>query len=148
MELIHECTFHADIAGPLIVGDGPAGTRMIVPVTGGWAKGPRLNGTVSGPGADWVVVGADGFARLDVRAQLVTDDGAVLYMTYPGLLEMNEAVQGALDGGSTDYDDHYFRTTPRFETGDPRYSWANTTVFVAQGRILPGGVEYEIYRVA
>jgi hypothetical protein len=62
---------------------------------------------------------------------------------------MNDAVQGAVAaGGSTEHDDQYFRSTPRFETGDPRYSCANTTLFVGQGRLVPGGVEYEIYRVS
>jgi Protein of unknown function (DUF3237) len=50
-------------------------------------------------------------------------------------------------GSSTDYGDQYFRTSPRFETGDPRYSWLNHTVFVAEGRILPHAVEYKVYRV-
>jgi hypothetical protein len=121
---------------------------MIVPVTGGWVKGPRLNGTVTGPGADWIVAGSDGFGRLEVRTQLVTDDGVLLYLNYTGILELNELVQAAVAGGSTEYDDQYFRSTPRFETGDPRYAWANTTVFVGQGRIVPGGVEYEIYRLS
>ena len=149
MELVHECTFHADTAAALVVGDGPAGTRMIVPVTGGWAKGERLNGTVTGPGADWIVVGADGYGRLEVRTQLLTDDGALVYLTYIGILELNDAVQAAVaDGASTEYDDQYFRSTPRFETGDSRYGWVNTTVFVGEGRIAPGGVEYEIYRLS
>jgi hypothetical protein len=40
----------------------------------------------------------------------------------------------------------YFRTTPQFETGDARYSWLNRSIFVAEGRIAPGGVEYKVYR--
>jgi hypothetical protein len=47
----------------------------------------------------------------------------------------------------TDFDDHYYRTTPRLETGDERYAWVNQTVFVGRGRIIPGGVGYEVYRV-
>ncbi|QDW37787.1 DUF3237 domain-containing protein [Bradyrhizobium sp. KBS0727] len=71
-----------------------------------------------------MLVGTDGFARLDVRAQLLTDDGASIYLNYPGLLEFNENVGQALaTGGSTDFGDHYLRTTPRFETGDGRYAW-------------------------
>ena len=45
--------------------------------------------------------------------------------------------------------DQYFRTTPRFETGDTRYAWLNQSVSVAEGRLLPGfGVEYRVYCVA
>ena len=147
MDLVHECTFHADLSDPLVAGNGPAGTRMVIPVAGGWVKGSRLNATVVGPCGDWALLGADGFARLDVRGQLRTDDGAVVYVSYAGLLELNEAVQAALAGGSTEYGQQYFRTTPRFETGDERYLWLNTAVFVGQGRLMPGAVEYEIYRV-
>ena len=51
-------------------------------------------------------------------------------------------------GGETDFGDQYFRTTPRFETGDPRYAWLNQSTFVAEGRILPERtVEYKVYRV-
>ncbi|MGO9431725.1 DUF3237 domain-containing protein [Rhodoblastus sp.] len=65
-----------------------------------------------------------------------------------------EVTGGTLEGKrlkgkvlSTDYGDQYFRTTPRFETGDPRYAWLNQSVFVAEGRIGPGKVEYKVYRV-
>ena len=45
---------------------------------------------------------------------------------------MTEKVQSATTGGNgTDYGDQYFRTNPRFETGDPRYAWLNQTLFVA-----------------
>jgi hypothetical protein len=50
--------------------------------------------------------------------------------------------------GSTDFADQYFRTTPRFETGDSRYAWLNQSVFVGEGRLYPGfGVEYRVYRL-
>ena len=61
---------------------------------------------------------------------------------------MNETVQRATAAGSgTDYGDQYFRTSPRFETGEPRYAWLNQTLFVAEGRLRPGMVEYKVYRV-
>jgi hypothetical protein len=147
MELIHEFTFRGDLGAPLVPGPGPLGTRVVVSVTGGWARGDRISGSVVGAGADWALVGPDGYNRLDVRAQVQTDDGAVLYLAYTGLLEMNEAVQQALAGGETQFDDQYFRTTPTIETGHPDYAWVNTTVFVGRGRMVEGGVEYEVYRV-
>lgn len=149
MELELEFTFEADVTPPQMVGPGPYGTRGVVTVTGGWAKGDRITGTFVGAGGDWLLIGADGFARLDVRGQIETDDGAVLFITYPGLLEMNEKVLTAMGGvGQTDFDDAYFRTTPRLESGDPRYAWVNQTIFVGRGRIGPGTVLYEVYRVS
>lgn len=85
-----------------------------------------------------------------MRLQVETHDGAYLYVHYVRLLGLNEAVQRALEsGGGTDYGDQYFFTNPRMETGDPRYAWVNTTVFIAEGRIRPSlGVEYRVWRPA
>jgi hypothetical protein len=149
MDLEHEFTFHALLAQPLMIGNGPYGTRVLYPVTEGRAKGDRINGTAVGSGGDWLLIGADGWGRLDVRAQLQTDDGALLYLTYSGVLELNDKVMAATQNTDveTSFDDQYFRTTPRLETGDERYAWVNQTVFVARGRLISGGVEYEVYRV-
>ncbi len=151
MNLEYELSYRASLKEPLPVGPGPYGTRLVVEVTGGSFEGKRLRGKILTGGGDWLLAGPDGFGRLDVRAQFVTDDGAALYLSYEGLLEMNPKMQQALSDPEcgTDYGDHYFRTTPRFETGDPRYAWLNQTVFVAEGHLRPGRiVEYKVYRVA
>jgi Protein of unknown function (DUF3237) len=148
MNLEYEFSYQATLNEPLVVGAGPYGTRLVYEVTGGTFEGARLKGKVLAGGGDWFLAGADGWGRLDVRAQLVTDDGAAIYAAYHGLLEMNEKVQRAIAaGGATDYGDQYFRTSPRFETGDPRYGWVNRTVFVAEGHLLPRAVGYKVYRV-
>jgi Protein of unknown function (DUF3237) len=93
-------------------------------------------------------VGPDGWGRLDVRFQIETRDNAFIYVTYHGVVEMNEPAQKALaEGGETRWEDQYFRTALRLETGDARYSWVNQAVFVAQGRLYPGGVQYRVYHV-
>ncbi len=149
MKLEHEFTYVATLKPPVQIGAGPFGTRNFFEVTGGTVEGKRLKGKIITGGGDWLLVGPDGFGRLDVRAQFLTDDGASLYVYYTGLLEMNQKVADALaKGASTDYGDQYFRTTPRFETGDPRYAWLNQSIFVAEGRVGPGQVEYKVYRVA
>ena len=150
MNLEYEFSYRATLKAPLAVGPGPYGTRLVVEVTGGTFEGKRLKGKILTGGADWLLVGADGFGRLDVRAQLATEDGATLYLAYEGLLEMNAKVQAAISEGksATDFADQYFRAAPRFESGDPRYAWLNQTLFVSEGRVLPGpAVEYKVYRV-
>ncbi|MDQ1424247.1 MAG: hypothetical protein QOD72_1745 [Acidimicrobiaceae bacterium] len=149
MELVHEMTYHAMLRPPMAIGEGPFGSRMFFDVIEGSVEGPRIRGEFRGGGGDWLLLGADGFGRLDVRAQIETDDGAFIYIQYYGLLEMNEKIQAAMGAASaTEFSDQYFRTTPRFETGDARYSWLNQSVFVADGRVYPGfGVEYRVFRV-
>lgn len=77
------------------------------------------------------------------------DDGAFIYVQYPGVLEMNERVQAAMGAAeATEFSDQYFRTSPRFETGDERYAWLTQAVFVGEGRVYPGlAVEYRVFRL-
>lgn len=149
MDLEQELTLHISLQPPIVPGDGPFGTRIVGSVDHGRVVGGRVNGELIGAGADWMLVGKDGYGRIDVRCQIVTDDEAAIYVQYQGVLELNEASSAALleSGRETTWDDQYFRTTPRFETGDPRYAWMNEAVFVARGRVTADGIEYEVFRV-
>jgi hypothetical protein len=70
-------------------------------------------------------------------------------MHYTGLVEQTSRFAEAAEADEpTDWADQYMRLSIRFETGAPRYSWLNTSVFVARGRLLgTGKIEYEVYRV-
>jgi Protein of unknown function (DUF3237) len=149
-QLIPELTYHADLVVDE-VGPGPFGNRLIYNVTGGEFVGDRMKGSIVGAGADWLLFGADGFGRLDVRATFRTVDGATIYVQYHGLIQATEAIAAILAGAeeSTEFGEQYFFTHPRMETGDERYAWANSTFFVGQGRLLPGPrVEYQVFRLA
>jgi len=149
MELVHEFTFTAVLADVVPVGDGPYGSRRIREVLRGEVNGSRIRGRVGSGGADWVLVGPDGWGRLDVRLTIHTHDDAHLYVQYFGVIEYTDAALAANAGRrSSDYGEHYFRTAPRLETGDPRYDWVNRTLFVAEGRLHPGPVvEYRVHRL-
>ncbi len=108
---------------------GPNGTRLVVDASSGTVEGPRLNGTIVGPGGDWVLLGADGAMTLDVRILIKTADGDV-YMTYHGF---------GVNGDIT--------TAPRFEASGEANSWLNTSVCVAKGELIDGGVKYNVFRV-
>jgi hypothetical protein len=126
------------------IGQLPTGySRSIVLVEGGRFQGPALEGDVLPGGGDWVRVRADGAVELDVRITLRTSDGALIYMSYPGLLH-NQPI--AADGRTAS--GRYFRTTPRFETSDERYSWLNRILAVGVGQDAePGQVRYNVYAV-
>ena len=135
LQLHHEFSFWVSLKPPIDFGAGPQGQRIYVEVIDGEATGERFNARAIGGAGDWILVGPDGFGRIDVRLQFETADNARVYVQYFGLLELNAAAAGALaTGAGTDYDDQYFRTTPRLETGDPAYAWMNQSVFVAKGR--------------
>lgn len=149
MQLQHEFTIHPFLGDRHVVGRGPYGARVVAGVSGGWVRGERLNGTVVGPGADWALTTGDGFAHVDVRLQIVTDDDATIFVAYTGLLELNDAVTAALASSEreTSWDDQYFRVETRFECGAPAYDWLHRSLFVARGRIATDGVEYEVARL-
>jgi len=148
MKLEHLVTYHADLKEAVDIGQGPSGLRRILDVTGGTFEGPKMRGTLVPSGGDWILTGADGVGRLDVRATFRTDDGAYVYVQYYGNIVLTDAVNEALAAGKeTDYGDTYFMTQPRFETGDPRYAWLNAVTAVGEGRVVPGGVEYRVYHV-
>jgi hypothetical protein len=146
--LVPEFTLTVNVKPPVQIGAGPFGIRMYSEITGGRAQGERINADLASGGGDWLLVGPDGFGRLDVRVVIHTDDGATVYVQYPGLISLNEAVTTALaTGGTTQFEDQYFRATPQFETGDERYKWLQQNVFVSEGRVLDGGIQYRVHRV-
>ena len=145
MQLTELFTIRVALGESSVIGSGPSGLRVIAEVSGGSFKGERLQGTVLTPGADWVVLNGP-FGEVDVRLNLLCDDGARIYMRYTGVLEQNEAATAALTGnGETNFGDHYFVTQPRFECGHEGYEWLNRTVAVAEGRLVNGEVEYRVF---
>ena len=117
---------------------------MVVVVIGGSFEGPHLCGTIEALGGDWVVRRSDGVSEFDVRALLRTDDGAEIHMTYGGYNHQQSL--GPL--GELPEGERYFRTQPKFETGDERYQWLNRIVAVGTGwSDAPGTVSYRVYGV-
>ncbi|WP_250008272.1 DUF3237 domain-containing protein [Actinoplanes sp. M2I2] len=137
------------VTPPIVVGDTPLGHRQVIGSSGGTVRGARVSGRLNPGGGDWLLVTGDGFAHPDVRHTVRTDDGAELYLYGKGLIEMNEATRGAIGGGApTGFDDAYLRVALTVESGDPRYSWVNRALFLAEGRIQPGpAIEYVVHQV-
>lgn len=123
-------TMHATLAPPIVVADAPNGTRVVVGVTGGTVLGPRVNGTLYATGGDWVTLRTNGTAHLDVRLAISTDDGAVIGMTYQGILGV----------------DRVARVAPHFAAAAAdRYAWLNEVQAVAFGTLGLNEVTYEVY---
>lgn len=108
-------------------GSGPHGTRVTFPVVGGSFEGERLRGKVLPGGGDWTIRRADGILELELRVTLETDDGALVYLTFTGIRD--DGAAGA----------PYFRTLPRFETAEPKYSFLNRLLAVGSGEISADG---------
>jgi len=110
-----------------------AGHVRIAPVTGGTFSGPDINGTVHPGGGDFITQ-VSGHSSLDVRITLETDDGALIYMTYTGIVS-----RGA--------DGLYWRVRPIFSTASEKYDWLNHAVFVGKNKQVPDKVAYDVFRI-
>ena len=142
--------FRAEItlAAAQELGDAPHGRRRIIPITGGRVAGERLSGRVLPGGADWQVVRADGVAELDARYTIETADGALVYVVNRGVRHgPPEVIRKLAAGEPVDPALYYMRTTPWFETGDPRYAWLNRIVCVATGARRAAAVELEVFEI-
>ncbi len=141
--------YTAMLKPPVPIGRSQYGNRLFYEVREGCLSGPAVSGEMLSGGGDWALVGDDGWTRIDVRGQCRTDDGALLYFSYRGLIEPSEAVAAAMQSGtSTAFADQYWRVAIEVETGDPRYRWLTRSALIGRGRICEGpGVVYQVFRV-
>ncbi|HUJ76929.1 MAG TPA: DUF3237 family protein [bacterium] len=65
----------------------PEGMRVSFYNTGGEVSGPRLRGTLRNFGGDWMTVRKDGVALLDARVTFELEDGALILVTYPCVID-------------------------------------------------------------
>lgn len=147
MNLEYLMTFDSHVREVQKLGPSPFGERYIYVVEKGTFEGPRLRGTVrEGAAADWMLVVNDGLCTLDVRKTFETHDGALIFVRYQGLYQMDEAILADLQAGQGyDFGKTLFQAQLQFETGDARYGWLNRTLAVAEGRETGTRVEYRVY---
>ncbi|PKP82669.1 MAG: DUF3237 domain-containing protein [Alphaproteobacteria bacterium HGW-Alphaproteobacteria-18] len=146
------CTYRADLDDPQqTIGKAHFGRRMIAVLTGGLVEGDRLRGRVVPGGGDWATIDDQETLRLDARVTIETHDGALIYVSYRGVLRpMSKVREFSLRGGPATEEERaqvYFRTTPIFETGDERYAWLNNIVAVGLGESIGGAVRYNVFEV-
>jgi hypothetical protein len=83
----HVMPYTAQLADPEVIGAVPDDLKINFYVTGGTVTGPRVSGKLRPVGGDWLTLRKDGIAVLDVRAPIETNDGALIYVTYPGIID-------------------------------------------------------------
>lgn len=134
IELIPLCTVTGTLAPPRSIGDGPAGTRLVIEVTDLATKG-RLEAVQEGAAAaDWITIN-NGIGTLDVRATVRTHDDALIYVQYHGRMATGGDNAGIL------------YVTPRFETADERYLWLNGVQAIGKGGTEGPALTYDWYEV-
>ncbi len=143
-------TLLAPLDAPIVVD----GSLQIFNVpSGGWAKGPKINGTLLAPGGDWLRMMPSGVFRLDVRATVRTDDGADIYVSYNGIIQHSAESAARLMKGEvlTDKDIPYFVTAPTFQTSSENYAWLNGVQAIGKMVEVKAGdggyIKYDVFSV-
>jgi hypothetical protein len=129
-------------------GDLGYGVRRIIPILGGEVTGEGVNGTVLPFGADFQIIRPNELIDLEAKYAIQTDDGATIYVENTGLrfgpvdlllkLKRGEPVDPKLI---------YFRTRPKFETGDPRYQWLMQHLFIGSAARHADRVVVDVHQV-
>ena len=129
------------------IGPTPKGRRSVWTHEGGEVEGPGIRGEVAPVGGEFELIDGEGVYHVDVRLVIRTHDGANIFVQYFGVSALSEAVREKYSRGeAAAFGENYFVTQPRFETSHPDYRHLNTTMAIAEGRVLPDGVEYLVYR--
>ena len=118
-------------------GGGAVGPRRISGITEGTFQGPKLKGKVVTPAGEWGATRPDGAYIIDVRMELQTDDNALIFLAYRGVIHTPPKGQG----------ERYWVTTPVFETAAEKYDWLNRIVCVAVNYPVQASVGYHIYQI-
>ena len=133
-----------------LVSLGPAkyGERRYVPLKGGTASGPELDGELVDGGVDWQVLRADGV--LDIAAHYVirTGDGALVEVQSDGLRHGPAPVMARLARGEpVAPHEYYFRTVIRFTTGATAWLHLNKMLALGVGQRDARQVQIDVYRI-
>jgi hypothetical protein len=124
-----------------------------IKTAGSWVSGPRIKGVLVPPGGDWLRVLPSGIMRIDVRTTIKTDDGALIYMSYNGVLQESPANAAKAERGEalTAKEIGYFIIAPTFETAAAKYSWLNRIQAVGKMVELKEGrggyVKYDVFAI-
>jgi hypothetical protein len=131
-----------------MIGAVPEGLRVNFYNAGGTVSGPRIRGKVRPVGGDWMTVRPDGVAVVDVRVTFETDDGALILVTYGGMIDLGPSGYEGFARGEIPAVAR-IRTAPRFATAHPDYAWLNRLHCIAVGeyRASTRTASYDVYAV-
>jgi len=132
----HLASISVPLQPPEIIGETPTGLLV------NWFWSPN-EGTIVGLGAtakirknggDWMNIRRDGIGVMNVRATVETAEGALIYAEYQGYCDFGE-------NGYRNFLDRRWpelaptRTTPRFHTAHPKYTWINRLQCIGVGAV-------------
>jgi len=91
----------------------------------------------------------DGIGILDVRGTMETTDGALIYVSYTGTIDLGENGYEEFLQGKPQASGTPIRSSPRFHTSHPDYLWLNRLhcLGIGQAFLERSEVVYDVYAV-
>lgn len=149
-----ELSFLMRLYAPLLAPEKIDDSLVIFqPRDGGYVAGPKINGEIVSPTADWVRVMPDGTMRIDVRSLVKMDDGSTVLITYGGVLAKPSAESWTrfMAGEKISAPEWYYVVAPNFETSSQSLAWLNGVQAVGKFISIQTGsdahVAFDIYAV-
>lgn len=138
-------TLRGGIAAPYPVSE----SLLVFNVLDAELESSRVRAKALSPSGDWIQVQANGNWKLDVRLLFQTDDDAIIYCYYNGILKADDSVLQRINAGeSVPGSDMYFRSTPYFQTSAEKYAWMNDMACVGSMRGFGDGeILYDLFEV-
>ena len=146
--LVPMTQIRCEVGALVTLGPAPLGERRYVPLGGGSARGPELNGTLVEGGVDWQIARGDGALEIAAHYVIRADDGGLIEVRSEGLRHGPPAVMERLARGeSVPRDAYFFRTLVRFTTGAPAWQQLNKVMAIACGQREARLVLLDVYRL-
>ena len=113
--------------------------------------GPRLRGRVLPVGADWLTLRTDGVGIVDIRCTLEAEDGALIYVTVNGIIDLGPDGHQMLLSGQTPPDGAPDSSGVAVLHGASRLpAWLNRVSGLPSDKRSAGArgkIEYDVYAV-
>jgi Protein of unknown function (DUF3237) len=132
---------------PLEVGGAvPDGIRASLCMTDGTVTGKKIHGKLKPISGNWFTVRPDGVAITDVRGTIETNDRALIYLSYTGVMDLGEdGYRKFLEGKLPPI--AKIRNAPRFQTAHPKYDWINRVQCISEAEVdfTKFEADYDVY---
>lgn len=128
------------------IGTTARGERIILPITGGTFKGPKMKGVVLSGGADYQYLNKElGRTELEAIYTIKTDDNVLIHVRNIGIIYNPKEDNISTDADSSAF---YFRAAPKFEAPvDSKYAWLNNAIFICKPVPQKDYISIQVWKV-
>ncbi len=151
-DLAPVCALTMMIGKRQVIGDMADARYQTGAIASGTVAGPRLNGQVLPGAVDWARVLPDGILEPEVKLVIETDDGALIHVSYVGVVDMGPRAFEKMKRGESIGTVFHPRTVLRMKSSAPAYDWVNRRQFIGIGfldyKAASPSINYDIYELA